>query len=91
MDIEITVIMALISCVVGFSTFIIGRQTAAKNSGQEWGELKADIKYIKDDVIEVKAQVKIINNQYSDMHTDIVIVKRDLATAFNKIDDLRAK
>lgn len=91
MTIEIGLIISLVGCAIGVITFFIGRQTAAKNSGQEWGELKADIKYIKEDIAEIKPQVKFIGEQYSKMHTDVAVIKRDLNTAFTKLDEIRGK
>jgi len=61
MTIEFGLIAALIGCIIGVITFFVGRQSAAKKDGQEWGafqaELKTDISYIKRDVSEIKVSV----------------------------------
>lgn len=61
MSVEIGLLLAVIAGIIGIATFFIGRQTAAKNSGEEWGsfkaELKTDIGYIKRDVSEIKSSV----------------------------------
>lgn len=93
MSIELGLLFAAIACIIGVAGFFGGRQSAAKNDGERWGaftaELKTDVAHIKDDISEIKAQVKISNEQYSNMRTDVEVVKRDLKTAFNKIDDIK--
>ena len=54
---DTNLLIAIVGCVVAVATFFIGRQTSAKNTGQEWGELKSDLKHIKDDVKEIKETV----------------------------------
>lgn len=41
------IIIAILSAAIAAASFFIGRQTAAKSRGQEWGELRSDITYIK--------------------------------------------
>lgn len=93
MTIEIGLIFALVGCIIGVITFFVGRQSAAKKDGEQWGsftsEIRGDISNIKDNVSEIKAQVKINGEQYSNMRIDVEIVKRDLKTAFNNIDDIK--
>lgn len=58
MTIELGLLLALVAGILGLATFFIGRQSAAKKDGQEWGtfqaELKKDVEYIKRDVGEIK-------------------------------------
>lgn len=54
---EIGLIFTIIAGIIGIITFFIGRQSAAKNDGQEWGELKSDIRHIKGDIEEIKGTV----------------------------------
>lgn len=54
MTIEVALLVALISCAVGVITFLVGRKTAHKKEGEEWGELKTDIGYIKRDISDIK-------------------------------------
>lgn len=61
MTIEIGLLIALVGGIIGVATFFIGRQTAAKKDGEQWGEFKAELKtditYIKRDVGEIKSSV----------------------------------
>lgn len=45
---EVETVIAICGLAVSVATFFIGRMTSAKNSGAADGELKADIKHIKD-------------------------------------------
>lgn len=54
---DTNLLIALIGLALSITTFFVGRQTSAKNTGQEWGELKSDLKHIKDDVKEIKDTV----------------------------------
>ena len=55
MSIEMVLISGVISCVIGVLSFLGGKLTAAKQKGQEWGELKTDMKYIKEGIAEIKS------------------------------------
>lgn len=48
----------VIAGIIGIATFFIGRTTAAKNDGERWGELKADIRHMKDDISEIKVSLE---------------------------------
>ena len=54
MMLELNAMVALLGAGVAAATFFIGRQSAAKATGTEWGLLKSDIAHIKEDVSEVK-------------------------------------
>ena len=54
MSIEMVLIFGFISCLIGVLSFLGGKLAAAKQKGQEWGELKTDMKYIKEGIAEIK-------------------------------------
>ena len=47
MNVEITLLIAVLGCAVSVAGFLLGRTTAAKQAGIADGELKADIRHIK--------------------------------------------
>lgn len=53
-------------------------------------EVKSQLGHLIDDVKDIKAQNKAYGELYSMMNTNQEIMKRDLKTAFNKIDELKA-
>lgn len=58
MTIELGALIALAGCGIAVATFFAGRHSAAKRSGQEWGELICDVKHIKDSVDNVKSSLE---------------------------------
>ena len=50
----ISIITALAGMFLAGATFFIGRTTNAKHSGEEQGEIKADLKHIREDISEMK-------------------------------------
>lgn len=57
MSIEIGILIAIIGCVISVATFYIGRQSHAKTKGQEWGEVRTNINFIKEDLGEIKTDI----------------------------------
>ena len=45
--VEITVLVSVLGIVVSFASFFIGRVTAAKNNGQQTGQVLTELGYIK--------------------------------------------
>lgn len=95
MTVEMGLFFSAIGCVIGVATFVFGRQSVSKKESLEWGafqaELKTDVKNIKRTVDKVETKIDIINEQYSGLRTDVEVIKRDLKTAFSRIDDLKLK
>lgn len=54
MTIEIGLLVALVAGIIGFATFFLGRQSAAKNDGERWGKLEATLQHMQDDLREIK-------------------------------------
>lgn len=64
----LTLTAALTSCVISVISLVrSGKKDStddAKTTGQEWGELKANIEHIKEDVQEIKTDVKTTRADY---------------------------
>lgn len=67
MNIDITVLIAVIGCTVSVAAFFIGRVTAAKTSGQEYGVMLTEIGYIKSGVDDMKKKMEQSDKRYIDM------------------------
>jgi len=92
MTVEIGIIAGLISCIIGIMTFFAGRQSSALKAGAEEGELKSDIKYIKEDIEEIKAAVKKYDDNKSvltGLQKDVAEVQKSLTRAHLRIDSLK--
>lgn len=67
MNIDITILIAVIGCTVSVAAFFIGRVTAAKSSGQEYGVMLTEIGYIKSGVDDMKKKMEQSDKRYIDM------------------------
>jgi len=94
MTVEIGIIAGLLSCIVGIMTFFAGRQSSALKAGAAEGELKADIKYIKEDIEEIKQAVKKYdenNSVLSVLQKDVAEIQKNLARAHSRIDSIKSE
>lgn len=71
MEININIIIAVLGFALSVGTFFVGRQTAAKNSGKEDGELKADIKYIRTSVEKQEKKLDKVAGDYDDIRVEL--------------------
>ena len=85
MTIEITVLIAVIGCALSVGTFFVGRLTAARNTGEADGELKADVKYIKSSVDKQEKKLDKMTENYSDLEGEIRELKERLKALEDKV------
>ena len=67
MKIDLTILPALIGCVVSAAAFFLGRTTAAKSSGQEYGVMLTEIGYIKSGVDDMKKKMEQSDRRYVEL------------------------
>jgi len=67
MNIDITVLIAFLGFALSVGTFFIGRITAAKTSGQEYGVMLTEIGYIKSGVDDMKKKMEQSDKRYIEM------------------------
>lgn len=63
--IEISVLVAVIGVAVSVGTFFIGRTTAAKNSGQQTGQVLTELGYIKKGIDGLEKKMERMEQQYN--------------------------
>ena len=78
MNIDISVLIAMIGCALAVGTFFIGRTTAAKSSGKEDGEMQANVRHIKDTVDKQDKKLNDIAENYIDLKDEIAKLKERL-------------
>jgi 5-bromo-4-chloroindolyl phosphate hydrolysis protein len=61
---ELTAAIAVAGLAVSVGTFFIGRTTAAKNSGKEYGVMLTEIGYIKSGVDDMKRKMESMEKSY---------------------------
>ena len=67
MNIDIAVLIAVLGFALSVGTFFIGRITAAKTSGQEYGVMLTEIGYIKSGVDDMKKKMEQSDKRYIEM------------------------
>ena len=72
MAIEITVLIAVIGCALSVGTFFVGRMTAAKSSGQEDGEMRANVRYIRESVDKHDRKLDRVVENYEALKREVV-------------------
>ena len=74
MTIEIGIILALISGIIGIVSFFIGQKKASKDDGMElgafMGEVKAELANIKEMITELKNDHKEVDDKIKDAIND---------------------
>ncbi len=65
----------IVSVALALATFLIGRMTAAKNSGMIDGEMKSDIKHIKDTQAELKEDIRLYGENYTEVRAELEKIK----------------
>ena len=65
--IEMAALISVCGLLLSAATFFIGRQTAAKNNGQQTGQVLTELGYIKKGIDGLERDIKEIKRQYTDL------------------------
>lgn len=71
MQIDVSVLIALAGCALSVATFFIGRTTAAKNAGQQTGQVLTELGYIKKGVDGLEKRFEKLQENYSELKTRV--------------------
>ena len=71
---EISVVVDIIGCVISVVAFYIGRKTAAKDDGKEYGILLSDVGYIKGTVESMKSKIEQIDEKYNEIKVQYTVL-----------------
>lgn len=69
----------VVSVVLAVATFILGRLSNANKKGETDGELKADIKHIKETQLELKDDIRLYGENYTEVRAELEKIKGRLA------------
>lgn len=58
MQVDVSILIALIGCALGIAGFFVGRAAANKKEGEEAGEMRSDVKHIREKVDKVDQRVE---------------------------------
>lgn len=91
----ISVCIALVSVIVTIITFVTNRKDKSndKSDMMEKNLLKLNMKIdqIFTTTNETRTDIKVMTNQINELDKAVAIVRRDLSTAFKRIDELRER
>jgi len=76
---EATVLIAVAGLAVSVGTFFIGRTTAAKNTGKEYGVMLTEIGYIKSGVDDMKRKMEQSDKRYTDLTSRVNALEEKMA------------
>jgi len=76
---EATVLIAVAGLAVSVGTFFIGRTTAAKNTGKEYGVMLTEIGYIKSGVDDMKRKMEQSDKRYTDLTSRVTALEEKMA------------
>lgn len=67
MNIDVSILIAILGFALSVGTFFVGRMTSAKNSGQQTGQVLTELGYIKKGIDGLERDIKEIKRQYTDL------------------------
>jgi len=76
-------VLAVIGGLLSAATFFLGRTTAAKNIGQEWGVILTEIGYIKSGVDDMKKKMEQSDSRYLEL-AERVTALEEIVKIFHK-------
>ena len=88
---ELTVVIAICGCAVSLATFFIGRTSAAKDRGTADGELKSDIKHIKESLVKQEAKFDKQNTKLDGILTEYTNLRLELEKVKGRVSTIEQK
>jgi peptidoglycan hydrolase CwlO-like protein len=77
------------SVAFGYVGYQQGIKNACKDEGQESGELKADIKYIKSGIDDIKIDLKVQEKRVNELSERVTRVEESTRQAHKRIDEIK--
>ena len=84
-------VLTVISLGIAFLTFWFNRKKDSSTDGEWKGELKSDLKHIREGVDELKTNTSQMRSEMGEMKLEIHDVKKSVAAAHQRIDDMQRK
>ena len=87
MKVDITLIIAIIGCIVG----VLGFARNKRKDSEGEGSLKADIKYIQRGVDDIRVDNKETNRKLSTLNDRVIKLEESTKSAHHRIDNLEKR
>ena len=88
---ELSAWIPILSLALAGATFLVGRLTASNQAGQEAGEMKTDIKHIKESIAKIEkrmeTRIEELSQQLVEVGKGLSKVEASSASAHKRIDE----
>lgn len=81
--------MTLLSVIIAIFTFYFNRKKETSTDSEWRGELKSDIRHIKEGVDDLKEDNKDIKDDIKDLDSRITIVEQSTKAAHHRLDEMQ--
>lgn len=88
MTVDITVLIAVLGFALSVGTFFIGRMTAAKTNGIADGEMKSDVRHIKNAVDKQGGKLDQVVENYEKIKIELERLKGRMTALEQKVNML---
>ena len=85
------IIIAVLGLCFTVFAFFVGRITVGKNDGRTEGMILSELGYLKSNTDEIKKRLDEQEKRYAQLGTDVEVLKRDIKTAFKRIDEMKSQ
>lgn len=88
MSIDMSILIAVLGFALSVGTFFIGRLTAAKKDGVEDGEMKSDVRHIKNAVDKQGGKLDQVVENYEEIKIELERLKGRMTALEQKVNML---
>ncbi|WP_459503089.1 hypothetical protein [Bacillus sp. C1] len=88
MTIEIGVLIAILSLVIGYLSYSLNKSKAIKSDGQQSAEVKAELGYIRKGVDDIRIDLKASEKQMVALGERVTRVEESTKQAHKRLDTL---
>ena len=86
---DISTVLPILSIGVAIMAFYFARKKETQEDTQQSTEVIVELRGMRGDMSELKSDFKAMRNEMQRDHDDIVGMKRDFATMWKRIDELK--
>lgn len=88
MSIDATILIGVLGFAISVGTFFVGRMTAAKKDGVEDGEMKSDVRHIKNAVDKQGGKLDQVVENYEEIKIELERLKGRMTALEQKVNML---
>ena len=86
---DIAVALPIISAVIAIMAFYFARKKETKDDTVQSTQVIVELRGMREDVSELKSDFKALRAEMKQDHDDIIAMKRDFKTMWQRIDELK--